>query len=73
MIEIRQKEDNVVDFKEPTMSIVSERHRNIILTFRKEMYWLASIMVTIANKIDFNKPLGINNFRIEGSHNERIN
>ena len=73
MIEIRPKEDNVVDFKEPTMSIVSERHRNIILIFRKEMYWLASIMVTIANKIDFNKPLGINNFRIEGSHNERIN
>ena len=55
------------------MSIVSEIHRNIILTFRKEMYWLASIMVTIANKIDFNKPLGINNFRIEGSHNERVN
>ena len=73
MIEIRPKEDNVVDFKEPTMSIVSERHRNIILTFRKEKYWLASIMVTIANKIDFNKPLGINNFRIEGSHNERVN
>ena len=73
MIEIRPKEDNVIDFKEPTMSIVSVRHRNIILTFRKEMYWLASIMVTIANKIDFNKPLGINNFRIEGSHNERVN
>ena len=25
------------------------------------------------NKIDFNKPLGINIFRIEGSHNERVN
>jgi hypothetical protein len=73
MIETQIKQDNVINFQEPTMSIVSERHRNIILTFRKEMYWLASIMVTIANKIDFNKPLGINNFRIEGSHNERIN
>ena len=73
MIETQIKQDNVINFQEPTMSIVSERHRNIILTFRKEMYWLASIMVTIANKIDFNKPLGINNFRIEGSHNERVN
>ena len=73
MIETQTKQDNVINFQEPTMSIVSDRHPDIMLTFRKEAYWLAVILVTIANKIDFNKPLGVNNFRIEGSNNERVN
>ena len=56
------------------MSIVSDRHPDIMLTFRKtSWYWLAVILVTIANKIDFNKPLGVNNFRIEEPNNERVN
>jgi len=73
MLEPRIEEDNVININEETLSIISERHRNIILSFRKEHYWLANILVTIANKIDFSKPLGINNFSIQGGKNERVN
>ena len=73
MLEPRIEEDNIVSLNYTTFCIVSERHRNIILSFRKEHYWLANILVTIANKIDFSKPLGINNFSSQGGKNERIN
>ena len=47
MLEPRIEEDNIVSLNDTTFCIVSERHRNIILSFRKEHYWLANILVTI--------------------------
>ena len=73
MLEPRIEVNKFVMLIDTTFCIISERHRNIILSFRKEHYLLANILVTIANKIDFSKPLGINNFSIQGGKNERIN
>tara|TARA_R100000995_G_scaffold64409_1_gene33528 strand:- start:730 stop:951 length:222 start_codon:yes stop_codon:yes gene_type:complete len=73
MLEPRIEEDNVININEETLSIISERHRNIILSFKKDHHLLATVCVFIANLIDFSKPLGINNFSIQGGKNERIN
>ena len=73
MLEPRIEEDNIVSLSDTTFCIVSERHRNIILSFKKEHHLLATVCVFIANLIDFSKPLGINNFSIQGGKNERVN
>ncbi len=68
MLEPRIEEDNVININEKTLSIISVRHSDIILSFKKENYLLATVCVFIANLIDFSKPLGINNFSIQGGN-----
>ena len=72
-----EREDNIVSFQESTIAIVSERHRNIILSLRKKDYWLGKIVVVMLNKLDFiSKPVlseGINNFYLEGVDEQKLN
>ena len=71
-----EREDNIVNFKEPTIAIVSDRHRNIILSVRLKDYWLAKILVVMMNKIDFIiKPIQSEgmNFSIEGVDEQKLN
>jgi len=69
-----EREDNIVNISEPTIAIVSERHRNIILSIRRKDYRWAKICVEILNILDFtSKPLGVNNFYIEGVDEQKLN
>ena len=72
-----ESEDNIINFQESTIAIVSERHRNIILSLRKKDYWLGKIVVVMLNKLDFiSKPVlseGINNFYLEGVDEQKLN
>lgn len=71
--EIKQ-EDNIVSFSNSNLSIVSHTHRNVILNFNPSLMWLAVIAVEVLNRLDSrNKPLGINNFYIDGIEHETFN
>ena len=39
MLEPRIEKDNVININEETLSIISERHRNIILSFKKVSFY----------------------------------
>lgn len=68
-------EDTIVEFPKPSNSYIRSRvHKNIIVSFDKNLYWLANICVVILNKLDHrSKPLNINNFYIEGEEYDRTN
>ena len=67
--------DTIVEFPKPNSSYIRSRvHKNLIVSFDKNLYWLANICVVILNKLDHrSKPLNINNFYIEGQEYDRTN
>ena len=69
-----EREDNIVNISNNDLSIVSHTHRNVILSFKPSLLWLAVIAVEVLNRLDNrHKPLGIANFYIEGVDDSKLN
>ena len=74
MQSIQEREDNIVNISNNDLSIVSHTHRNVILSFKPSLLWLAVIGVEVLNRLDNRpKPLNIPNFYIEGVDDSKLN